>query len=252
MTGCTGPRRCVPGRPGPVRWRRPRRRSGRPPTRSCCHQAIPPAPIRALARAGVGPWPDGMASTSSNHRRPSARWPRCCQNRHSAPAAAWAAFGVARVDRPPRARRGCSACSRSQRSSHARWSVGGQVRLGLDRQVEEVRGVAARGPPRVIRRLELFQRELPDRLQHREPEVAVRVRPPDQRHVDERRQPVEGVQADLLRAGRPPRPAQRPSAGEHREPGEQPPLRRVEQVVAPGDRASEGPLALGERSARRR
>jgi hypothetical protein len=88
---------------------------------SSCHQAIPPAPARALARAGVGSRPEGRARSSSSRRRPSVRCPRCCQNRHSAPAAAWAGPASPRSMAQRRAAR-MLACSRSQRSSHSLWS----------------------------------------------------------------------------------------------------------------------------------
>jgi hypothetical protein len=88
---------------------------------SCCHQAIPPAPVSALARAAVRPCGNGGARSASSQRRPSARWPRCCQNRHSAPAASWARSTSPASMAHRRAAR-MLAWSRSHRSSHSPWS----------------------------------------------------------------------------------------------------------------------------------
>src|SRR5215211_4658163 len=123
----------------------------------------------------------------------------------------------------------------------------GEVRLGGERRVEEVLGVA---PPDLLQVAVFGQPLLPelaDRLQHGEPGVAGRgLGPEHQRLVDQRGQAVEDVQAELPgtadRLGR----LQRPAAGEHRQPGEQSPLGVREQVVAPGDGAAQGPLPVWE------
>ena len=95
--------------------------------------------------------------------------------------------------------------------------------------------------------VQLLAPELADRLQHREPRrPAGGLGPADQRLVDQGGEPVEGVHPEVLgiadRLGR----LERPAAGEHRQPGEQAPLDRVEQVVAPGDGAAQGPLPVRE------
>jgi hypothetical protein len=125
--------------------------------------------------------------------------------------------------------------------------VGGEVGFGLHRQAEEVLAVAAADQVQVAAGLQLLAGELPQGLQHPEPGLAVGgVGAADQRLVHQRGQPVDGVQPQPLRVADRLRRLDRPAAGEHRQPGEQPPLGGVEQVVAPGDGAAEGPLALRE------
>ena len=89
---------------------------------------------------------------------------------------------------------------------------------------------------------------LPDRLQHREARLAVRaVLLPQQALVDQRRDAVEDVQAEVAirvadRLGR----LERAASDEDREATEEALLLIVEQVVAPGDRVAERPLTLGQ------
>ena len=70
--------------------------------------------------------------------------------------------------------------------------------------------------------------------------------PEHQRLVDQRGQAVEDVPAELPGTADGLGRLQRPAAGEHRQPGEQPPLGVREQVVAPGDGAAQGPLPVRE------
>jgi hypothetical protein len=121
------------------------------------------------------------------------------------------------------------------------------VGLGGDRQVEEVLGVA---PPDLVPVVVLGQPllgELADRLQHGEPGLARGGLGPDHRRlVDQGGQAVQDVEAQLLRVADGLGRLQGPAAGEHRQPGEQPPLGAREQVVAPGDGAAQGPLPVRE------
>ena len=83
--------------------------------------------------------------------------------------------------------------------------------------------------------------ELPDRRQHVEPDARREVAAAHEAVVDERREPVEGIEviggADDLGCLR------RPPAGEARQVSEEPAERSVEQIVAPGDGVAERPLA---------
>ena len=121
-----------------------------------------------------------------------------------------------------------------------------EVRLGLFRQVPEVLRVPMPNPLELVpvRVRQLPGRVLPDRLQHGEPEsTAVELGPADQAVVHERAQDLEHVEvgaADGLGG------LQRPPAREHRQPGEQPLLVGVEELVAPRDRGLQRALAFGE------
>ena len=94
---------------------------------------------------------------------------------------------------------------------------------------------------------ELVQRVLADRLEHGEPHVAVEVvadaheallRETLESADDVERRRVAGDPADGLRR------LDRRATREHAEASEQPLILRVEQVVAPVDRAAQRPLPL--------
>ena len=142
-----------------------------------------PAPVSALARAGVGPCPEGMARTSSSQRRPSARCPRCCQNRHSAPAASWARWTKPASMAHRRATR-MLAWSRSHRSSHSPWSPA--VRWGSASTARSRKWSRGAGGRRRSRRWPgAALPELADGLQHGEPGLGVGgLGPADQRLVN--------------------------------------------------------------------
>ncbi len=122
--------------------------------------------------------------------------------------------------------------------------LGGEVRLGLPGEREVVPRVPLRDGVVVRPVGELFLGELPDRLEHREPVAG----PADERHLDQRGQPVERVEPELFRAAHDPRGLEGPAPAEHRKPGEQPALGFVQQVVAPGDGAPERPLPFRQRA----
>ena len=87
--------------------------------------------------------------------------------------------------------------------------------------------------------VEPLERELPDRLEHPEALLAVRIgAAADEALVEQRRQRVEVGAADLLRV------LERGAAAEHREPGEERLLVLAEQVVAPRDRGAQRGMAL--------
>ena len=106
--------------------------------------------------------------------------------------------------------------------------------LDRPRQVEVVLRVAAPEHVELTALLEPHERELADRLQQ---DVAPAV-PAQQALVDQRRDRVETRLADVL--GR----VERAPAREDPQPGERASLRRLEQVVAPGDRRAQRPLPL--------
>ena len=93
---------------------------------------------------------------------------------------------------------------------------------------------------------QLFPPELADRLQHGEPRAAGGGPGGGQRLVHQRGRRLEGVEPERLRVADGLGRGQRPAAAEHRQPGEEPLLGRGEQVVAPGDGAAQGPLAVRE------
>ena len=144
---------------------------------------------------------------------------------------------------PSAARRlSCSASSRPARPLRPRSP--GSAASG---QIQEEAGVA--GPHRPLplaARRQLLQRELADRLQHPEARLAVRrLALPQQALVDQRREPVEHVERRVVPARRrPPRPPPACSRRRRRPGGGTAPARAgVEQVVAPGDRVAQRPLA---------
>ena len=186
------------------------------------------------------------AAIASRRRRASYRWPRFCQNRHVAKRevdrglrvlARYRAIerdpdvvvGVLEALEPARAgrRRSAAAAPRSAnaseparrgaRSSSARWPRPSSISVG----------------------------ELADGVEHLEPRLGRVLDRPDQALVREREQAVDDVLAELRR-----RAAdglgglELDVAGEDRQPVQQQPARLVEDVVAPGDRAAEGLLAL--------
>ena len=99
---------------------------------------------------------------------------------------------------------------------------------------------------------ELELPELPDRLEHHEPDFPAVVDPAYQRLVDKRREAVQDGQADRLGIadflGR----TERPPAAEDRQAHEELPLRLLEQLVAPLDRRAKRSLPLRERARSRR
>ncbi len=115
--------------------------------------------------------------------------------------------------------------SRSHRSSHSPWSAA--VRWGSASS-------------------QLLQPEFPDGLQHREAGGGPDLAPSDQRLVHQGRQPLQDVQAEPTRIAHDFRGLDGPAPHEGRQPGEQPPLGFVQEVVAPGDGVAQGALALGE------
>ena len=110
-----------------------------------------------------------------------------------------------------------------------------ELRLRLEREGEEVLGMAATELVGVGCLVEPLERELADRLQHR----VARLLAAEQVLVEQRAERVDFGAADGL--GR----LERAAAREHREAREQLLLALVEQVVAPGDRRAKGSLALG-------
>ena len=88
-------------------------------------------------------------------------------------------------------------------------------------------------------RVEPLERELPDRLEHPEALLAVRIgAAADEALVEQRRQRVEVGAADLLRV------LEGGAAAEHREPREERLLFLAEQVVAPRDRRAQRGVAF--------
>ena len=84
-------------------------------------------------------------------------------------------------------------------------------------------------------------RELFDRLQEPEPRLAIRIGSLFEKTAfDQRLQKIDVRVADPLHG------VEAAAVDEHGQAGEQAPLVLVEQVVAPGDRRSEGLLALLE------
>ena len=139
--------------------------------------------------------------------------------------------------------------SRSSRPSQRRWSSPVSCGVEATRRGPRTasrwrRSISSRSPLRG----QLLGGELADRVEHPEAQAAVDLLGPDEALVGEERQAVDDVDAvELAR-----RPADRlgavelAAADEDRQPGEQAALARAEQVVAPGDRAAERLLALGQ------
>ncbi len=99
---------------------------------------------------------------------------------------------------------------------------------------------------------ECFLTELPNRLEHDESWKTVRgVEWPNQRLVDERRQPFQRLHFQPFRFSDSLAGFKRPATTENRKPPEQALLGLVEEVVAPGDRPSQGSLSFGQRSTAR-
>jgi hypothetical protein len=193
---------------------------------SSCHQAIPPAPARALARAGVGQVPALLPEPPQRPRR------------LLGPA------GLAGVGGPAQGQAQVGLLQLAAVQPLALVGAG-EVGLGGHGQLQEVLGVAPPDRLQVAGGLEPLLPELADRLQHGEAGLpGGRPGPQHQRLVDQGGQPVQDVQPEPAgvahRLGR----LQRPAAGEHRQPREQPPLGVREQVVAPGDGPAQGPLPV--------
>src|SRR5207249_11388229 len=93
---------------------------------------------------------------------------------------------------------------------------------------------------------EALEAVLPDDLEHAEARFLVaRVGAPDEALVDERAVGLEHVDTERpIRVAAGLRVLEPPAAGEHREPPEVRLLERVQEVVAPGDRATECLLPL--------
>ena len=179
-------------------------------------------------------------------------WPRWCQKRHRAKASADARCVSPAAIRNSRAvrRLSCSSSRRSRRSACAvaprRWSP--PARQWSPANAEERGRVPLAQGGGLAALLEPLERVLADRLEHREPRLAVRPRrsrggscstsdaePVERRRVgrSSRRDPHT---ASAASSGPPP--------ANTAEPREQAPLVGVEQVVAPVDRAAQRPLAL--------
>ena len=123
-----------------------------------------------------------------------------------------------------------------------------QFRLRPSRKVGEELAVAARDRYRVGTLRQALARVLADRLEHSEPRLAAgRVLASNQALVDERRDPVGNVQADVeagIADGL--RGLEGPAPAEHRQSPEENPFGLVEQVEAPVDRPAQGLLARGQ------
>jgi hypothetical protein len=112
--------------------------------------------------------------------------------------------------------------------------------------------VAAADRLRVGLLVELLGQIFADDLEHRESRLGRGLRAvvrdrPDEALVDQRGKAVERVDPELVPEvahllGR----LERPTAGEHRQTGEQPSFSGIEQLVAPVDRGMERPLAGGD------
>ena len=94
-------------------------------------------------------------------------------------------------------------------------------------------------------RPEPFRRELADGLEHRESRALGKLPSPDEAVVEQRSQPLERLDAEILSrvADASDRP-KRGAAGEGGEPGEQPPLGLIQELIAPVDRPSKRSLPL--------
>ena len=121
-----------------------------------------------------------------------------------------------------------------------------EARFGIQGEIQEIGGVARRGPPRVVVRREPVLPEVADRVEHPKPRFTGFGRVPDEAVVDERGHSVERVESELAiwvadHLGR----LDRAATGEDREPREERPMRRWEELVAPGDRTGERLLPSG-------
>jgi hypothetical protein len=150
---------------------------------SSCHQAIPPAAARALARAGVRPWAAGsqeLLQAAPALGQVAALLPEPPQGRGRLQGPA----GLAGLDRPGQG--GPEVGVLQVAAVQPLALVGsGEVGAGGHGQVQEPAGVAAPGRRQLAGRLQLLPAELADRLQHREPALAGGgPGPGDQRLVD--------------------------------------------------------------------
>ena len=220
------------------------RRARRPPTAPRADRSTSPAaagwasssarPVPALAQRGPG------SATSARPRRRSAARPR------PRPTSSDQRHRLAQVvDARGRGGRGSA-----RHPASIRWAP------APIRQVAEDRGVAPLAERPLAGRLELLPGVLADERMAAEQRLAVLGRhDPQQALVDERDEAVEGRRARGVRVGvgDPLGRLGRPVADEDRQPAEEGLLVGLEQVVAPGDRAAERPLAFGQvaRAARR-
>ena len=123
----------------------------------------------------------------------------------------------------------------------------GQLRRGALDEGEEERLVAALDLGLLAALGEVLGGELVDRVELAEAADAFDLLGLDEALVGQRHDPVEHVAADLVG-----RPADRlgrldvEAAGERGQPPQEPPLALAQQVVAPGDRAAQRLLALGQ------
>ncbi len=123
----------------------------------------------------------------------------------------------------------------------------GQMRSGPFGEREERRGMPVADVVALATRLEHLARELRDGVEHHEARLVGRVVDAQQALVDERRQPIEHVEAQVrTRAAHGLGGLEVAAAAEHREPVHEAPATLVEQVVAPGDRPAERLLPLGQ------
>ena len=140
---------------------------------------------------------------------------------------------------PSRGRRArCRSPARRDRSSTGRKST---IAAGACAVGERDQASALGSTQRVLLAgcVEPLERELPDRLEHPEALLAVRIgAAADEALVEQRRQRVEVGAADLLGV------LERGAAAEHREPGEERLLVLAEQVVAPRDRRAQRGVAF--------
>ena len=201
----------------------------------------------SFARSRGSSCDQGAAAIASSRRRASARWPCFCQKRHIENATPIATGGSGAATARSRTAR-MSSCSSSSRSSQRRCSApdSSPGRPLHERHVPVAMAVADQVSLAVG--LEPFRGVLTDRVEEPEARLAVGgLLDLDQALVDERHQAVEDVHADLGR-----RPADRfgrgevAATGEDRQPIEQSLAAVVEQVVAPGDRAAQRLLTLGQ------
>ena len=200
--------------------------------RSPCDRERPRTSEARLARARRGP--------PRAERLPSSISPWAIQN-GARPAASRRPVSASPPRRPRRARRAGSRARRPTRSSQAARSSprrfgppsSASARYHARVGVADRRLLAAGGEP--------LARELPDRLEHAEAPVAsCRTRFFSASDRSPSCAPVEIATAHAVGGG------DRPPAGEHREPREQPLLHRRQQVVAPQQRVAQRPLAGGD------
>ena len=117
-----------------------------------------------------------------------------------------------------------------------RWiRIAPQRRLGGDDDALEVVGVRPPESLRLPERIQLFQREVADDLQHCEAWLSVqRVLGTNKALVQQRRDTVQNRRRGVVGTHRF-RCLQRKAGGKHTQPGEQPAFGVVEEIVTPGD-----------------